>query len=264
MALRLLFTLALSLCVISQSHAGVIYTGSDNPTSPQHSARAEFSLVGTTLTLLLTNTSTVNVLVPSDVLTGILFKTTNTLTPMTASLPSGSVAVNTNSVITNVDEGWGYRTTPAVDSSLTRGFNSVLSATGAFTGLGQSTFSTNSNTNLGGLDYGIVDANYNSSTTNANQGVTKVFLVKNSVQFTFAVSNGFSLSELGNTVNFQYGTNAAEKFSDRTPGNFYGHLDPPANAVPEPGSIAFMVAGALGMLGYRVRNRRSKSVVETV
>jgi hypothetical protein len=174
----------------------MVYTGS----SGSLSASADFSLSGNTLTVTLTNTSTADVLVPTDVLTGVYFNTSHTLTPVSASLNGSSVVYGS---ISNVGDGWGYATGVSAD-----GENSAIGASGAVIGLGHSNFS-GANNALGGLDYGILSAGDDPAT--GNTGVTGHGpLIKNSVQFTFTVGSGFSLSELGNSVVFQYGTQLTE------------------------------------------------------
>jgi len=69
------------------------------------SASADFSLVGNTLTVTLVNTSSHDVLVPTDVLTAVWFDVTHTLTPNSAN-PNGSSLYCGS--LTNVGNGWGY------------------------------------------------------------------------------------------------------------------------------------------------------------
>src|SRR2546425_381780 len=63
--------------------------------------------------------------------------------------------------------------------------------------------------NLNGLNYGILSAGDNTGT--GNTGVTGHGpLIKNSVAYTLTADTLFSLSELGSTVVFQYGTSITE------------------------------------------------------
>ena len=152
--------------------------------------------MGNTLTVTLTNTSSADVLVPTDVLTGVFFNTSHTLTPVSANLHGSTVYYAS---LANVGDGWGYGSGVSA-----QGMNSAISATGAVNGLGMSNFSSQHNA-LDGLPYGILSAGDNPST--GNTGVKgKGPLIKNSVQFVLTVAPGFSLSELGNSVVFQYGT----------------------------------------------------------
>jgi hypothetical protein len=196
------------------ARAGMIqFTGS----SGNLSASALFNLSGNTLTVTLTNTSAADVLVPTDVLTGVFFNTSHTLTPVSASLNGSSVFYGS---ITNAGDGWGFASGVSVD-----GLNSATSASGAVAGLGHSNFS-GANNALQGLDYGILSAGDNPAT--GNTGVTGHGpLIKNSVQFTFTAADGFSLSELGDSVVFQYGTQLTET-------HFSGSPNPNVSTVPVP------------------------------
>jgi hypothetical protein len=216
--------------------ADLLFSGS----SGTHSASAQFDLTGTTLTVTLTNTSTSDVLVPTDVLTAVCFNTSHTLTPKSANLGFSTVAYGT---LTNVGDGWGYGS--GINAE---GENSAISATGAFTGLGHSNFST-ANNMLDGLPYGILSAGDNLAT--GNGGVTGGGpLIKNSVQFVLTVAAGFTLSDLGNTVIFQYGTSSGSNyFSSNGAG-------PTVLAVPVPPSAAlFAIGGCVCFVARRSRRR---------
>jgi hypothetical protein len=213
-------------------HADSLYTGSNGSLA----ASANFNLSGSTLTVTLTNTSTGDVLVPTDVLTGVFFNTTHALTPVSASLNGSTVYYGT---LTNVGDGWGY-----ASSVSAQGKNSAISATGAVSGLGHSNFS-GANNMLDGLDYGLLSAGDDSST--GNTGVTGHGpLIKDSAQFTLTAASGFSLSELGSTVVFQYGTSLSDT-------SYSGSLAP---SVPEPTSLVLLGIGAAGLVvGSRWRRQ---------
>jgi hypothetical protein len=222
------------------SPAGMLYSGS----SGHLSASALFNLSGNTLTVTLTNTSTADVLVPSDVLTGVFFNTTHTLTPGVASLNGSAVFYGSTSDPSN---GWGYASGVSA-----HGKNSAISASGAVSGLGHSNFNGTHNS-LGGLDFGILSAGDNTAT--GNTGVTGHGpLIKNSVQFTFTAAAGFSLRELGDSVVFQYGTTLCEPhFCAPDPTPFVA-------AVPAPASIVLLGTGLVPALAVRRRLRRAVSV----
>ena len=210
----------------------VMYTGS----SGSLAATAEFSLTGNTLTVTLTNTSLADVLVPTDVLTGVFFNTTSTLTPNSAAL-NGST-VNYGSVNNNVGEGWAFNSGISA-----HGENSGISATGlGLFGPNGNFFAPGVKSN--GLDYGILSAGDNTAT--GNQGVTSHGpLVKNSIQFTLTAASGFSLSQLGTNVVFQYGTALTEP-------SFSG-------TVPEPSSLLSLIV-MLGAVGAGVLLKYKRSV----
>jgi hypothetical protein len=215
------------------SWSGPAFSGS----SGDLSASASFDLSGNTLTVILTNTSSADVLVPADVLTGIFFDTTHTLTPVSASLNGSTVFYGS---LTNVGDGWGY-----ASGVTAQGENNAISATGAVNGLGHSNFSAADNS-LGGDDYGILSAGDNSAT--GNTGVTgKGPLIKDSVEFILTAPAGFSLNELGNSVVFQYG-------SALTDPHFSG-VDPGADvtALPAPPSAVLAGIGLLAFVAFSAR-----------
>src|SRR5207302_8595606 len=91
-----------------------------------------------------------------------------------------------------------------------------------------------SNPNLGGIDYGIASAGDNPLT--GNGGITGHGpLIKDSIVFTLTAAQGFVLTELGDSVVFQYGTTLTETHVTGLP-PITGNVLPPA--VPEPSSIA--------------------------
>ena len=221
------------------SQATLVFTGS----SGSLSAEAEFSLSGSTLTVTLRNTSLADVLIPTDVLTGVFFTTAHTLTPVSASLGGSTVYYGS---ISDLGGGWGYASPVSA-----QGENSAISASGAVSGLGHSNFSVLSN-NLDGLDYGILSAGDLSAT--GNTGVTGHGpLIKNSVEFTFTVAPGFALSELGDSVVFQYGTDLHETQFD---GGIDGGGGGGGGQVPEPSALLLLGGGLIGLTSMRLWKAR--------
>jgi hypothetical protein len=197
---------------------------------------ASFDLSGSVLKVILSNTSKSDVLVPADVLTGLFFNTTHTLTPVSASLNGSAVFYK---AFTDPGNGWGYGS--GLDA---HGLNSAISSSGAVKGLGLSSFSRETDA-LQGLDYGILSLGDDPKTGN-NAILKKGPLFKNSIEFTFAAPDDFKLDELGPWVIFQYGTNINEP-----------SVKGLAPTVPEPGTLFLLGSGLAGLiLATKLRKRK--------
>ena len=222
---------ALTMMLAGQAAASAItYSGASGGLA----ASVTFSLTGNTLTVDLTNTSVNDVKLPTGILTAVWFNTTTKLTPVSASLNGSSLFYGST---TNVGDGWAYYSNLGVAG---HGKNSGLTSAGFGVGSGHANFSSHHNS-LGGVDYGLLSAGDNSTT--GNSGVKgKGPLIKNSIEFTLTAANGFKLSELGDTVVFQYGSALEET-------NFKGNLQSPST-VPEPGTLLMLGSGMLGAAGF--------------
>jgi len=234
-ALAMLATALMMLSGASASRADLLYTGS----SGGYSASANFSLSGSTLTVTLTDTSTTPVSSNGDTLGGLFFNTSTSLTAVSAALNAGSFIAR-GSIVNNVGEGWLYG-----HPSSGSGFNSTIAAAGYTMGFGDSAaqpFFSPPVTPIDGADYALVGLG---GIVNPNGGL-KSPLFQNSLVFTLTAGSGFSLSELGDTVRFQFGTDLSET-------HFNGHP-----VVPEPSTMAIAALGALGFIGYGLRRRSAK------
>jgi len=181
----------------------------------------------------------------------VFFNTTHTLTPVSASLNGSSAFYG--SIVNNVGEGWQYKS--AVSA---QGKNSGISAAGlSIFGPSGNFFSPG--LNLNGLNYGILSAGDNTGT--GNGGITGHGpLIKNSVAYTLNAPS-FSLSELGSTVVFQYGTSTTEPHFT---GSCLQDCTPPApQVVPEPSTWIMLVTGTLCLLGYGWSRRHAHQDAET-
>jgi len=213
--------------------------------SDTRAASASFDLVGGNLQVVLTNTSTFDTLVPTDLLTAVFFDIAGsdpTLTRISATLTSGS------SVFYDPDGQpaggvvggeWAYA---AGVTGLPLGAHYGISSTGLDKFGPDDLFpgpDLQAPTSPDGPQYGILSAGDDTAT--GNTGVLgSGGMIKNSVTFLLgSVPTGFSLSQIG-SVSFQYGTALGE---------------PNISAIPEPETYAMLLAG-LGLMGFVARRRR--------
>jgi MYXO-CTERM domain-containing protein len=230
---------ATGLCALSvataSSNAGIIFAGS----SFYRSAAAEFTVVGTQMTVRLTNTSMNDVLTPLGVLTGIFFNVAPyagavNFTPVVANLGAGSTVIFGPDGGGNVSGEWAYRQNI---TGAPKGMSYGISSAGLqlfgpgdlFPGGPVLTPPVQPD----GLNYGITSAADDMSTGNA--AVTgQQPLIKNEVILTLNCPQGFDASAI-QSVYFQYGT----------------ALDEGGFEVPAPGSFALV--GLAGLVAGRRR-----------
>lgn len=217
--------------------------------------------VSGTLTVTLANVGG-DVLVPTDVLTGIFFNLSAgpALTPVSAQVAPGSAIVfdtdgnpATLTPGTSVGGEWGYKTGL---SGAPLSANTGISSTGlGLFGPGDR-FDTGSNLegppsgSLGGAEYGLLSAVDNLLTGNAAvlDGGNNDAFIKNAVVFKFTTTGVFDTSRLSK-VSFQYGTALDEPNLPVPPPD---EIPPP---VPEPSTL---LMGAVAMVGLGVARFRSK------
>lgn len=219
-------------------------------------AEAEFNLAGSTLSITLTNTSATDVLVPADVLTGVFFDMAggSTWTPLSAVLGSGSSVFydpDGQPADGNLGGEWAYMA--GIDAPLLPGITRGISSAGL--GLfGEPNFDgldLQEPAAVGGLQYGILSAGDNTATGNGgilNSGG----LVKNSVLFTLAMSEGFDYGDISN-VAFQYGTSLNEPRLPVDPSS-----RPELETVPEPSTMVLLLGMGLALVGLRAVRRRNR------
>ena len=211
--------------------------------SGNRAASADFSIVGGDLQVILTNTSTADVLVPIDVLTAVFFNISGvgTLTPVSALLTSGSVVLFGPDGGGNVGGEWRYNT----------GIAGPLGATMSIQSAGYDLPASAANFNgsnlqgpvgLDGLQYGITSAGDNSGTGNTPVTGGNA-LIKNSVTFLLSAVNDITEFDISN-VSFQYGTGLTEP-------------NVPGTVVPVPAALPIIGAAlaGFGFVGWRQQRK---------
>jgi hypothetical protein len=206
-------------------------------------ASATFSVSNLDLVVTLSNTGTFNPVVANDILTGIFFTINGDpkLTPDSAEVAPGSSVIGRTmpaGFAGDVGSQWAYRndlvgapngTDEGISTTSLRWFaprdlfpNKKIRGFGSFNGI---SFGLTTLNDLPGNDRG---------------GLKNQPVIQNSVVFTFSgLPVDFSLSDISH-VTFQYGTDL------RAP-----ELETMVNDVPEPTTIALVVAGLLGALAAR-------------
>ena len=237
------------------SALGVIYqgTGSHDEEGTIHplSAQVEFLVPSAgMLEVTLTNIEMDDVLVPSQVLSGVFFNLGQelALTPESAVVPLGSTVLFTDPPPTDVDGEWAYRSDISVAAlgSADQGLGSSGYAFGPGDIIGEPNLSGPLAPD--GPQYGITSAGDDPLVGNATVTGGEE-LIKNAVVFMLSgLPVGYELTGISD-VWFQYGTSWDQPgFPGDPPG------DPPGSVIPEPVTAASVLL-ALAGLGRYVRRR---------
>jgi hypothetical protein len=231
-----------------QAVAGTIFATPANSTNSFNNhpiaASADFSISGSTLNVVLTNTNAASIAkyVPSDALLAIFFDVAGdpALTYGTAKSSSIRTGTTVNSGPVDITSQWAYafKSTGlggAVTPLVTEHYGLGSAGFGIFSGLG------------GGqqFNYGIMDNGFTG--TNGNNPVKTGTFAQNSIAFSLKFSGSLTESDIRN-VRFQWGTALDE---GKEPG-----LSP--NAVPEPASLALLGPGIILGLWFAQRRRKRR------
>lgn len=241
--LRILWAWALVLVPLSALGSPITFS----MTSGTRSASAEFGQSGSDLIVTLTNTSTADAEVPTDILTGVFFEIAGDplLVPTSAILPPGGAvlvggtAVDVTPVDGVVGGEWAYLNNlsqvPSANSGISSSGLGVFGPADRFPGA-----NLQGPTNPAGLQFGITSASDDLLT--GNGGLSGEYLIKSSVVFTLAGYNGEPNADILH-VFFQYGTALDEP-------RLQGHT-------PEPSSLVLLVFGIGGLGAFRYRRRKA-------
>lgn len=241
-----------ALALSGSAGATAIFTGSGNTdeNNTAVTAEADFTLSASTLTLLLTNTSSPTT-AQGDALTGVIFSINGTQTlsfdmvgpPCGETLPAGSHI-------------WDSTTTTDDTINLCGSWTSELSSPPKFPAeFGVATTGYNGEFNGGSItqgnaspDFGIVAAG---SFPAASFGGSRFPFIQNALQFQFSVDSGsFAESDITG-VAFMFGTRGDTVITGECQSGCT-----PIQQIPEPGSLALLGLGALGLAATRRQRKR--------
>lgn len=244
LAAAILIALGVPTSALAVTYQG---TGSydDGETVHPLAASVDFSTSGNQLIITLINTSTADVFVPSQILTGVFFNTgLDALNPLDAVVGPGSTVLFTDVQPVSLSGEWAYRSDV---TEIPLGGDDGLGSSGLDGVFGTPDIIGEPNLSgpdsPDGLQYGITAAGDDPNTGNAKVTGSQE-LVQNSVVFTLSgLPDNYDPSVIGQ-VWFQYGTSLDQPGfpGGRPPGG-----GPP---IPEPLTAMGVLLGVAGLTRY--------------
>lgn len=223
---------------VCPSANAIIVTGS----SGNLSASVEFVVSGDALTVTLVNTSTCDVMAPTEVLTAVFFDTDPTVALKTGSATASAVVSGPATL--DVGGEWAYRGdlgSPARVGISSSGLG-LFGPHDVFGGL-----NLQGPASPDGLQYGITSASDNLATGNAAVTGGNA-LIQNSVVFTFTGASGLTDASFSN-ITFQYGTALTET-------SYVGKYAPVGDTTAPVPEAPTVIAGALLLLPFAASTLR--------
>jgi hypothetical protein len=256
------FLVVLVIGRVPDAAATVLVNGSGSGLS----ASASFTISGTTLTILLTNTDPAprrEAWTRSEVLTGLFFNlgtAADVFTPVSATIAGGALAQGAqctegpcNDSTTNVGGEWGYAFGGVADRDIAGANRGIATASYLNGNANFNGPNLDNSAALNGVDFGILPSTFEDGAGNAP--VDKDPFIRGSSTFVLNIPKGLTEAMISN-VYFQYGTNTNKaSFSTSTTSTGSTTTTNGMGTVPEPSLFALAAVG-FALASYRLRRTR--------